>query len=87
MPEVTSEQARGLMEENSELKLSMWYIEFKDQLFEDIVDAATKGINQIKITSDKWDYNDYKRKYLFDRLDNLGYSLKVTKGMTMQISW
>jgi hypothetical protein len=75
MPEFSAAKARKLMDDSSEVNLLHWYTEFKYPIFKNILETATNGINSITVKIEVWGKSKNKKKYLLDRLNELGYEV------------
>jgi hypothetical protein len=76
---MTAEEARRIYDNREKINAENWFIKYKFELFEMILDNSLNGINQIEIDSVVYDRNKAKKDYLITSLKNLGYKLNETE--------
>jgi hypothetical protein len=75
---MTAEEARRIYDNREKINAENWFIKYKYELFEMILDNSLNGINQIELDSVVYDGNQAKKDHLINSLKDLGYKLNET---------
>jgi hypothetical protein len=75
---MTAEEARRMYDNREKINAENWFIKYKYELFEMILDNSLNGINQIELDSVVYDGNQAKKDHLITSLKDLGYKLNET---------
>jgi hypothetical protein len=75
---MTAEEARRIYDNREKINAENWFIKYKYELFEMILDNSLNGINQIELDSVVYDGNQAKKDHLITNLKDLGYKINET---------
>jgi hypothetical protein len=75
---MTAEEARRIYDNREKINAENWFIKYKYELFEMILDSSLNGINQIELDSVVYGRNQAKKDHLITNLKDLGYKLNET---------